>query len=180
MLKHVLRYVKGTVSYKLCYTKCATLTLIGYSDSDWAASNDDRRSTSGYCFYLNLDSSPVSWKSKKQPTVALSSCEAEYMAMGLSTQEAIYLQRFTSDFNLSTDPVLLYVDNQGALDLVKNPVNHARTKHIDIKHHFVREKLVEGVIDYQYAPTDVNVADVFTKALPKPKLHSFLPKLLLC
>ena len=181
MLKHVLRYVKGTVSYKLHYTKYdGVLALTGFSDSDWASCTEDRRSTSGYCFYMNINCSPVSWKSKKQPTVALSSCEAEYMALGLSTQEAIYLQRFTTDFDLSTDPVLLYSDNQGALDLVKNPVNHARTKHIDIKHHFVREKLVGGVIDYQYIPTDINVADVLTKALPKPKLQSFLPKLLLC
>ena len=100
------------------------------------------------------------------------------MALGLSTQEAIYLQRFTSDFKLSTEPILLYSDNQGALDLIKNPVNHARTKHIDIRHHFIREKLADGVIDYEYISTDNNVADLFTKALPKPKLQSFLPKLL--
>ena len=180
MLKHVLRYVKGTASYKLCYQKCdGLLKLIGYSDSDWASSSEDRRSTSGYCFYLNTDSSPVSWKSKKQPTVALSSCEAEYMALGLSTQEALYLQRFTADFDLCTEPVLLYADNQGALDLVKNPVNHARTKHIDVKHHFVREKLVAGIVDYQFVRSDDNIADCFTKPLPKQKLQSFLPHLMI-
>ena len=104
----------------------------GFSDSDWASSTEDRRSTSGYVFYLNLDSSPISWKSKKQPTVALSSCEAEYMALGLSTQEAMYLERFKDDLNLLKEPVLLFSDSQSALDLVKNPVNHSRSKHIDI------------------------------------------------
>ena len=95
MLKHVLRYVKGSVEYKLCYSKCdSVLKITGFSDSDWASSTEDRRSTSGYVFYLNVNCSPISWKSKKQPTVALSSCEAEYMALGLSTQEALYLERF--------------------------------------------------------------------------------------
>ena len=100
------------------------------------------------------------------------------MVLGLSTQEALYLQRFTEDLKLLSKPVLLYSDSQSALDLVKNPVNHSRSKHIDIKHHFTREKLVTGVIDYQYVVNDDNVADCFTKALPKSKLHSYLPKLL--
>ena len=181
MLKHVLRYVKGSVDYKLCYVKCNDrLKLTGYTDSDWGSSTEDRRSTSGYVFYLNADCSPVSWKSKKQPTVALSSCEAEYMALRLSTQEALYLQRFTDDLKLSQEPVLLFSDSQSALDLVKNPVNHQRSKHIDIRHHFIREKLVDGVVDYRYVETDNNVADCFTKALSKPKLQGFLPKLLSC
>ena len=179
MLKHVLRYVKGTLGYKLCYSKGdSKLKITGFSDSDWASSTEDRRSTSGYVFYLNVNSSPISWKSKKQPTVALSSCEAEYMALGLSTQEALYLERFKDDLDLVKEPIELWSDSQSALDLIKNPVNHSRSKHIDIKHHFIREKLVTGVVDYQYVVKDDNVADCLTKALGKPKLHSFLPKLL--
>ena len=181
MLKHVLRYVKGTAEYKLCYSKRdGDLELVGFSDSDWASSIDDRRSTSGYCFYMNTECSPISWKSKKQPTVALSSCEAEYMALGLCTQEALYLQRYISDLNVSSESLVIYSDSQSALDLVKNPVNHARSKHIDIKHHFIRENLVNGVVDYRYVSTNDNVADCFTKALAKLKFQSFLPKLLRC
>ena len=179
MLKHVLRYVKGTSKYKLCYTKSeGDLELIGYSDSDWASNNDDRRSTSGYCFYVNTKCSPISWKPKKQQTVALSSCEAEYMALGLSTQEALYLQRFSTDLDVLSKPLVIYSDSQSAIDLVKNPVNHNRSKHIDIRHHFIRENMVNGIVDYRHVPTDINVADCFTKALAKPKLQSFLPKLL--
>ena len=170
---------KGSVEYKLCYSKCdEVLKLTGFSNSDWASSSEDRRSTSGYVFYLNTDSFPISWKSKKQPTVALSSCEAEYMALGLSTQEALYLERFKDCLSLSQEPVLLYSDSQSALDLIKNPVNHSRSKHIDIRHHFAREKLIDGVIDYRYVVNDDKVADCFTKALSKPKLHTYLPKLL--
>lgn len=101
------------------------------------------------------------------------------MALGLSTQEALYLERFKDCLSLCQEPVLLYSDSQSALDLIKNPVNHSRCKHIDIKHHFIREKMISGVVDYRYIVGDENVADVFTKPLAKPKLHSYLPKLLL-
>ena len=139
MLKHVLRYVKGTSKYKLFYSKCdGDLELVGYSDSDWASSHEDRRSTSGYCFYANTECSPISWKSKKQPTVALSSCEAEYMALGLSTQEALYLERYSTDLNVLSKPLVIYSDSQSAIELVKNPVKHNKSKHIDIRHHFIR------------------------------------------
>ena len=172
MLKHVLKYVKGTVNYKLCFTKSSDgLHIHGYSDSDWASSSD-RRSTTGYYFALNSSGPPVSWKSRKQPTVALSSCEAEYMALSASTQEAIYLTTVMNDYLLKSKPVI-HSDSQSALSLIENPINHNRTKHIDIRYHFVREKYAAGTIDILYAPRDENVADIMTKAPSKQYLSNF-------
>ena len=174
MVKHVLRYLKGTSDYKLCFTKTnGNLNLLGYTDSDWASSVDDRRSTSGYCFFLNNNGPPVSWKSKKQQTVALSSCEAEYMAIAAATQEATYLCTILKDFQISHEPVIVYTDSQSALGLVKNPINHTRSKHIDIRYHFVREKAADGIIDFRYVSSDQNVADIMTKALSKHKYNHF-------
>jgi len=102
-VKHVLRYLKGTLEYELCYRKCKdNLTLQGYSDADWADSSD-RRSTSGYCFSLNSIGPPISWKSKKQSTVALSSCEAEYIALALAIQESFYLTEFERSLSISNN-----------------------------------------------------------------------------
>lgn len=102
------------------------------------------------------------------------------MALGLATQEAMYLRRFSSVFGIKPGSVVIFSDSQSAIELTKNPVNHTRSKHIDIKHHFVREKLASGIIELLYIATDDNVADCFTKALPKVKHETFLPRLLCC
>ena len=140
MLKHVFRYIMGTLNYHLCFRKSVDgLKLNGFSDADWGTSVD-RRSTSGYYFSLNKDGPAISWKSKKQQTVALSSCESEYMALCAATQEAIYLSQLYNDLNIvekSIEPVVVNVDNQGTIALAKNPVHHNRSKHIDIKYHFI-------------------------------------------
>ena len=113
MLKYVLKYLKGTLDYKLCYTKSAnSLDLTGYSDSDWASSVDGC-STTGYYFALNNNGPPVSWKTRKQQTVALSSCEAEYMALAVSTQEALYLINILNDL-IPVKPII-FSDSQSAL-----------------------------------------------------------------
>ena len=175
MVKHVLRYMKGTVNQRLVYTKAANFELTGYSDSDWAGSTPDRRSTTGYCFMLNPKGAPVSWKSKKQPTVALSSCEAEYMALSASTQEAHFLAMLLSGFqpDKSFEPVLIQGDNQGALSLVKNNIVHNLSKHIDIRYHYIRESYHSGRIDVLYVPSELNVADVLTKPVSRQKLDWF-------
>ena len=149
------------------------LELSGYSDSDWATSTD-RRSTTGYCFSLNPSSAPISWKSKKQETVALSTCEAEYMALTAATQEVIFLSMLAKDFRHNVNkPILIRGDNKGSIDLSRNPVLNRRSKHIDIKHHFVREKSKEGIVDIQHIPTAENLADLFTKPTTKHKLDQF-------
>jgi hypothetical protein len=162
-VKRILRYLRGTSDWGLMFNP-RDETLIGYSDSDWAGDVGDRRSTTGYLFAIG--GVPVSWKSKKQATVALSTAEAEYMALALATQEAIWLRRFLANvgFNLE-EPTVLFEDNQGCLALAKNPVAHERTKHIDIRYHFIREQIEAKTIDVRYISTEDMWADLLTKGM---------------
>ena len=178
MLKHVFRYILGTLDCKLIFKKSQNgLLLSGYCDSDWGSS-PDRRSMSGYCFALNPEGPAISWKTKKQETIALSTCEAEYMSGCLASQEAIYLSNLFRDMNICSRrtvsvPVLINIDNQGAMDLARNPVNHKRSKHISIKFHFIREKVANNDIELSYIPSGDNVSDMMTKPVPKVKLIKF-------
>jgi hypothetical protein len=167
-VKRVLRYLKGTLNYGIKYSaNNGNPELIGYSDSDWAGDIDTRRSTSGYVFQLS--NSVISWSSRKQATVAKSSSEAEYVALSLAAQEAIWLQRLMCDLGKTIDkPTIIFEDNQGAIELAKNPKYHNRTKHIDVCHHFVRERVLSKEIKVIYCPTEDMVADIMTKGLPKP------------
>lgn len=173
--KHVLRYLKGTIDYELCFEKCdEDLNLIAYSDSDWASSLEDRRSTTGYCFSLSKGGPLISWKSRRQPTVALSTCEAEYIGLAATTQESLYLTQLLNNMGIgSYECTKMYGDNQGAIALSKNPVNRQRSKHIDIRHHFLRDVLLDGKIDIVYCPTENMVADIFTKPATKVKMNKF-------
>ena len=175
MAKHVLRYLKGTVDNELVYKRSEeSLGLFAYSDSDWASSVHDRRSITGYCFSMTKHGGVISWKSKKQPTVALSTCEAEYMGLGSTTQESLYLIQLLNSMDANTyDCVTIFEDNQGAIALACNPVNRQRSKHIDIRYHFIRNALEEGKIELQYCPTEYMVADIFTKPMSKIKLQKF-------
>ena len=139
MLKHALQYVKGTIDFKLTFRKSDNgLKLLAYSDADWGTS-DDCKSTTGYYFSLDDKGPSISWKSRKQPAVALSSCEAKYMALTVATQEAMFLIMLLQDFGLEPNkPVKIFGDNRGSIALVKNPISHNRSKHIDIKFHFMR------------------------------------------
>ena len=172
--KHVLKYIKGTLHYCLEFKKSdMPLKLTGYCDSDWGAS-EDRKSTTGYCFQLNNHGPLISWKSKKQRVVALSTCEAEYMAMTRAMQEANFLRQLYSDMTgCDRDTVLLHVDNKGAIELARNPVHHQRSKHIDIKYHFIRSEVEIRIVDLLYVPSDNNVADIFTKPVSKKRLNNF-------
>jgi hypothetical protein len=166
-LKRVLRYVSGTIHYRLKYSG-NNATVIGYSDADWAGCVDTRRSTSGYVF--TFAGAAISWRSNKQPVVALSSTEAEYIAGTLATQEAVYLKFLFRDlgFNVSV-PTTLCIDNQGAIALGKNYISNKRTKHIDIRFHFIREKVHDGTIVLQPIPTLEMPADCLTKPLGPQK-----------
>ena len=147
---------------------------MGYSDSDWAMSSD-RRSISGYAFKLCNESSPISWKTRKQSIVGLSTCEAEYVALATATQEAKFLRQLLADLTcLPCKSVCIYVDNQGAIGLANNPIHHKRSKHIDVKYHYVRLEIQYGIVELTYVPTDNNVADVFTKPVTRVRLNRLL------
>ena len=116
----------------------------------------------------------ISWKSKKQAIVALSTCEAEYIALTYSIQESLFLKQLLCDMlNLCDVKVTIGVDNQSAIKLSKNPVSHQRSKHIDIKYHFIRDVIAKGIIELYYVPSQINVADLFTKPLSNPRIQSF-------
>ena len=147
---------------------------MGYSDSDWAMPND-RHSSSGYAFKLCNESSLISWKSKKQTIVVLSTCEAEYVALAMATQWAKFLTQLLSDLMcLPCKSVCMYVDNHGAIALANNPIHHQRSKHIDVKYHYVRLEIQNEVLELAYIPRDNNVADVFTKPVTRAKLDRLL------
>ena len=174
-VKHVLRYLRGTTDKQLTFKKSSDgLGLLAYSDADWGADTTDRRSTSGYCVSMSKDSSLVSWRSKKQPTVALSTCEAEYMALALTIQECIYLEQLLKGIDsYEYAKTVVYEDNQGTIALVKNPVCRQRCKHVDIKYHFIRSTIKEGKMTLVYCPTDEMIADAMTKPVSKVKLMRF-------
>lgn len=170
-VKNILRYLAGTANYKLTF-KAGQKDVFGYADADWASCTTDRKSYTGYIFFIN--GCAVSWESRKQNAVALSSTEAEYMAMSNAAKEAIYLRRLLTEIEYSNgDPVLLNVDNQGAYKLAQNPVFHNRTKHVDIKFHHVREVVRNKEIELKYCPTNEMVADILTKNLCKTKHVNF-------
>lgn len=175
-VKHVFRYLKGTAERGLCFKRNDTgkLGLRVYSDADWASDKADRRSMSGYCVSLSEGSSLISWKTRKQSTVALSTCEAEYIALASAIQECIYLEQLLKEIdNSQYTQTRVFEDNQGTIALAKNPVNRQRCKHIDIKYHFIRETVNSGRVTLEYCPTEQMLADVMTKPATKLKLKRF-------
>lgn len=164
--KRVLRYLKGTDHYRLTY-RSGNSSLKGFTDADWGGCILDRRSYTGYVFHFG--GGPISWESRKQRTVALSTTEAEYAAITDAVKEAIYLKDTFLELGVKIDDVSVYNDNASALKLSKNPVYHARTKHIAIRHHFLKEVIREGKFNLEYQCTNDMIADVLTKALNGPK-----------
>ncbi|KAH7465285.1 Retrovirus-related Pol polyprotein from transposon TNT 1-94 [Fusarium oxysporum f. sp. matthiolae] len=175
-VKRIMRYLRGTCDFKLEF-RGDIRPLTGYTDSDWAGDTETRRSTAGYIF--NVGSGAISWAAKRQQSVALSTCEAEYMGQTQATKEAIWLRTLLKELLgglNATDQIaatIIYGDNQGAIAMTKNPQYHSRTKHIAIQEHFVREKTASGEVEMNYIPTDKQVADGLTKALPKDRFQLF-------
>ncbi|KAG8492388.1 hypothetical protein CXB51_009733 [Gossypium anomalum] len=162
--KRVLRYIKGTLSYGLLFSKAAELRLKGYTDSDWAGSKDDMKSTSGYAF--TLGSAMVCWSSKKQSLVAQSTAEAEYVAAASAVNQAIWLRKILADLNLIQEEATeILCDNKSAVAIAKNPVFHGRTKHFDIKLHVIREMEQACEIKLVHCNSENQIADILTKGL---------------
>jgi hypothetical protein len=169
-LKRVLRYLKGTAPYGILLSASTGINIEGHIDSDWGRDEIDRKSTSGYIFHLG--GSPIIWSSKKQSTVATSSTEAEYLALTHGTKEAIHLRTLLSELGYpQSSPISMNEDNQSCIELALNPIHHARTKHLDIQLHFVRQCLSKGIITLVYRRTQDNIADILTKPLPRPQFE---------
>ena len=166
--KKVMRYLKGTMNLGITFSGGVNNdnVLVGYSDSDWGSCPVTRKSTTGYVFMLN--NGAISWNSKLQTTVAISTMEAEYMAMCATMQEGVFLRQLLKDMNFEQkDSTDINEDNIGAISLAKKPVITNRSKHIDIKFHFVREKVEKKVFRTPHVGTGDMIADVFTKAITK-------------
>lgn len=177
-VKQILRYVSGTTGYGCCYVKgnATDPVLTGFSDSDLAGDVDDRKSTTGIAFFLN--SGIITWTSQKQKVVALSSCEAEYIAAATAACQGVWLGRLLGEL-IGKPPatVKLRVDNKSAIELSKNPVHHERSKHIDTRFHFLRECIEDGKVDIEYISTNGQLADILTKALGRVKFLEMRLKL---
>ena len=173
--KHVLRYLQGTKSHKLSYRYDSSgIDLLGFTDADYGGNIDSRRSTSGYCFYLQKNSGMVSWRSKLQTTVALSTAEAEVTAATAGAQELVHLHGVLTDIGIiQTLPLTIMVDNQACMALVKNPVQQGKTKHFAIKLHFIRDLYINKFLVLSYLQTDLMPADILTKFLGRLKTTRF-------
>lgn len=166
--KHVLRYLSGTMNTRTHYGGAGiNSSLHGFSDSDWASCPEDRISISGYVWFFN--GGPVSHSAKKQTTQALSSTEAEYMALTSAIQDGLWLQSFFTCLSIPLSlPMQLFADNAGAIALSKEAANHIRTKHIDLRYHFIRRHIECNTFLPIWISTHKNTADIFTKVLPRP------------
>lgn len=174
--KRVLRNITGTLDYGITYTRGGDITLVGFCDSDWAGDIDGKRSMTSYCF--SLGSGVISWISKKQPKVALSSTKAEYKAACFASCEALWLRKLLGDMGaVQEKPIVLLCDNQSCMAIARSLVFYARTKHIEVQYHFVRELILDGEVDMEYCPTVDNCADIFTKALGSKTLERHLHQL---
>ena len=166
--KRILRYIKGTIDYGITFdgNEETDVKLQGYVDADWGSNPNGRKSQSGYLF--TICGGVISWASKKQSVVALSSTEAEYIAASLASQEAVWLRSLLGDISfVQEEPTVIKEDNQGTIALSRNPKYHPRTKHIDIKYHFIRDKVEKKDFVLEYCPTEQMLADLLTKPLGK-------------
>ncbi|GKD95409.1 retrovirus-related pol polyprotein from transposon TNT 1-94 [Tanacetum coccineum] len=165
-VKRILRYIKGTSDVALCYGELG-LTVTGYVDSDYAGDLDRSESTTGYVF--TLSGGTISWVSKLQSVVAMSTTKAEYVAAAQASKEAVWLKMLLEELGHEQKKITLFCDNQSALYLARNPTFHSKSKHIRVKYHFIREKVEEGTVDMQKIHIDDNVANYMTKIINSDK-----------
>jgi hypothetical protein len=173
--RHVLRYLNGTKHYSITYggaTPTSMINFIGYADASHGGDWDDGKSTYGYVFMIN--NGPVTWASHKQSSVAISTTEAEYMALSEASREAIARTYLFNDLNVHYNTPAILSDSQGALTISNNPTEHQRAKHIAIRYHHIRNLLQNKQIALGYIPGPQQIADIFTKALHSTLHHRFV------
>ncbi|GJR87192.1 retrovirus-related pol polyprotein from transposon TNT 1-94 [Tanacetum coccineum] len=171
-VKRIFRYIKGTSHLGLWYPKGTGLETIVYADSDHAGDYVDRKSTSGVCTFVGC--CLTSWMSKKQTALAISTTEAEYVSAGKACQQALWMKQALVDYEVKLNDVPVLCDNKGAIDLSKNPVLHSRTKHIEIRHHFLRDNIQKGNISIEKVASEDNIADILTPIPIKRKPFNLL------
>lgn len=176
-VKRIMKYIKGTVNHGILFPKGdQMLSITAYSDADFAGDKTTRKSTSGTI--IKVGDAPVVWSSQKQRSVALSTTESEYIAASQTTKELIWVRRLMNDLvKCKVQTPTMYVDNQSAIKLVKNPEFHKRTKHIDVRYHFIRQHYEEKVFELRYIHTDEQIADICTKPLSKARFEYLREKL---
>ncbi|GJZ32106.1 retrovirus-related pol polyprotein from transposon TNT 1-94 [Tanacetum coccineum] len=168
-VKCIFRYIKGTTHLGLWYPKGTGIETVVYADSDHAGDYVDRKSTSGICTFVGC--CLTSWFSKKQTALAISTTEAEYVSAGKACQQALWMKQALIDYDVRLDDVPIMCDNKGAIDLSKNPVQHSRTKHIEIRHHFLRDNVQKGHISIEKVSSVDNIADILTKPLKRESFN---------
>ena len=176
-LKRIMAYLRNTMNFGLLLGGTIG-DLIGYCDADYAGDLGNRRSTSGAVFTLH--NGPISWFSRRQSCVALSTTESEFISAAEATKEAIWLNRILTELGVGELPVTLKCDNQGAIALIHDPVFHQRTKHIDVRFFFVRDAQAESKVNISYIETENQLADIFTKALAAPRFEKLRSSLNIC
>jgi len=171
-VRRIIRYLLGSSNRGLFYLAGSPISLVAYSDADWAGCPDTRRSVTGWCMFLG--DSLISWKSKKQDRVSKSSTKSEYRAMSAACSEIVWLRGLLAEMGFhQTTPTLLHADNMSAIQIAMNPVFHERTKHIEVDCHSIREAVDAHVISLPHISTDLQIADVFTKSMTRQR-HQFL------
>jgi hypothetical protein len=172
----ILRYLKGTSSKGVFYRKNGHLELQAYTDADWAGDRDDRKSTLGY--FTLIAGNLVTWRSKKEKVVSLSSAEAELRGVAKGIQEILWLRKLLTDLGFApTESCKLYCDNRAAINISENPVQHDRTKHVEVDRHFIKEKLEADIIKLPYVKSEDQLADILTKAVGTQFFEEVLCKL---
>src|ERR1700678_2092181 len=175
-LMHIIGYIKNTMDYGLTYTRGHGLSPHAYVDADFGGCKDTRCSTSGYVFMMA--GGPVAWSSKRQATVALSTVEAEYVAMSRCAQQMVWMHSWMDEVEIKHQvPGVIRGDNRGAIALTKNTKDYGKVKHIDIRHHYIRELLRSNTITIDQVTSSDNLADLFTKPLPRDHHHRLLTAL---
>jgi hypothetical protein len=169
-VRHIISYLRGTPNHGIFYTGTSETSPVGYSDADYAGCNDTRKSTTGSVFLFH--GGPIAWCSRRQSCVATSTTEAEYVAASETAKEAVWIRRILPEFQQSQDdPIVIKCDNQSAIQLTRHPDQRQKTKHIDVRYHFIRLQQEVGEIDIQYVSTADQLADILTKPLPGPRFN---------
>ena len=173
-MKWIFRYLERTVDHCICFGCTNSPILEAYSDADWTGDIDSRKSTTGYliCF----GNGAVSWQSKLQKCVALSTTEAEYIAITEACKELIWMKRFLHELGVRQERYMLFCDSQSAIHLGKNPTFHSRSKHIDLRYHWIRDVLESKELELEKIHTSENGSDMLTKCIPSLKFEAYCQK----